>query len=134
MALNVHRSDAVNKLPLASGKFEMADSGDIDLIAEYSMTFEDEKNPAVRKSKEQVLKITESKIASGDVFKWTDKGHIVSVAAINRKTKNAGIVGLVYTPEEFRRNGYATSHVQKLSEYILQKGFKYCGLCVVGKR
>jgi uncharacterized protein len=53
---------------------------------------------------------------------------MVAVAAINRKTKNAGIIGLVYTPIEYRRKGYATSHVRKLSEYILQKGFTYCGL------
>jgi uncharacterized protein len=42
--------------------------------------------------------------------------------------QNAGIVGLVYTPEKYRRNGYATNHVQRLIEYILQKGFIYCGL------
>ena len=128
MELIVHRLTTVNKLPLATGKFEMADSNDLDLITEGSMTFENEKSPAVRKSKEQVLKITQNKIALGEVFKWTDKGNVVCVATINRKTKNAGIIGLVYTPEEYRRNGYATSHVQKLSEYILQNGFKYCGL------
>ena len=128
MILMVHRLTTVNKLPLASGKFEMAGSNDVDLVAEWSMTFEEEKNPAVRKSKEQVLKSTQSKIASCDVFKWTDNGKVVSIAAINRKTRNAGIVGLVYTPKQYRRRGYATSHVQRLSEYILQKGFKYCGL------
>ena len=128
MALIVHRLTAVNKLPLASGKFEMADDNDVDLLATWAMVFEEEKDPAVRKSKEQVLKITHSKIAAGDVFKWTDDGNTVCMAGINRRTKNAGIVGLVYTPVEYRRNGYATSHVQKLSEYILQQGFKYCGL------
>jgi uncharacterized protein len=128
MALIVHRLTAVNKLPLASGKFEMADNKDVDLLATWAMVFEEDKDPAVRKSQEQVLKITQSKIAAGDVFKWTDKGNRVSMAGINRRTKNAGIVGLVYTPVEYRRNGYATSHVQRLSEYILQKGFKYCGL------
>ncbi len=128
MTLIVHKLTAVNKLPLATGKFEMANSTDIDLVARWSMTFEEEKNPAVRKSKDQVLKITQDKIALGDVFKWTDKGNVVCIATINRKTKNAGIVGLVYTPEEYRSNGYATSHVQKLSEYILKNGFKYCAL------
>ena len=128
MTLIVHRLTTINKLPLATGKFEIADSNDVDLITDWFMTFEDEKNPAVRRRKGQVLKVTQHKVASGDVFKWVDKGNIVSIAAINRKTKNAGIIGLVYTPEECRGNGYATSHVQKLSEYILQNGFKYCGL------
>jgi uncharacterized protein len=128
MTLIVHRLTVVNKLPRASGKFEMADSNDVELLAAWSMVFEEEKDPAARKSEEQVLKITQSKIAAGDVFKWTDKGKSVCMAAINRRTKNAGIIGMVYTPDEYRRSGYATSHVQKLSEYTLQKGFKYCGL------
>lgn len=128
MTLIVHQLTTVNKLPAAAGKFEMADSNDVDLVAGWSLTFEDEKNPAVRNSKEQVLKTTQAKIALGNIFKWTDKGNTVCIAAINRKTKNAGIIGLVYTPDEYRGNGYATSHVQKLSEYILQNGFKYCGL------
>jgi predicted GNAT family acetyltransferase len=128
MTLIVHQLTTVNKLPAAAGKFEMADGNDVDLVARWALTFEDEKSPAVRNSKEQVLKITQAKIALGNIFKWTDKGNIVCIAAINRKTKNAGIIGLVYTPDEYRGNGYATSHVQKLSEYILQNGFKYCGL------
>ena len=128
MTLLVHRLTAVNKLPRAPGTFGKADIGDADLIATWSMTFEEEKNPAVRKNNEQLLKITQDKIAAGDVFKWTDQGNMVSVAAINRRTKNAGIVGLVYTPNEHRGKGYATSHVQTLSEYLLQKGVKYCGL------
>jgi predicted GNAT family acetyltransferase len=50
------------------------------------------------------------------------------MAAINRKTRNVGVIGHVYSPEEYRRKGYATAVVQKLSEYILQNGFRYCGL------
>ena len=128
MTLIVHQLTTVNKIPVAPGRFEMADSQDAALIAAWSMTFEEEKDPAVRKRRAEVLKITESKIASGDIFKWTDNGKLVCMAAINRRTKNAGIVGLVYTPEEYMGKGYATSHVQKLSEYILRKGFAYCGL------
>ena len=128
MTLLVHRLTAVNKLPLAPGIFEKAGTGDADLIATWSMTFEEEKDPALRKSKEQLLKITQIKIAAGDVFKWTDQANMVCIAAINRRTKNAGIVGLVYTPNEHRGKGYATSHVQTLSKYLLQKGVSYCGL------
>lgn len=128
MALIVHQLTKVNQLPLAAGKFEQAGENDVELIARWSMTFEAEKKPEVRKTMEQLVEITQAKIATGDIFKWTHSENVVSIAAINRKTKNTGIVGLVYTPEEYRRKGYASSHVQKLSEHILQKGFKYCGL------
>ena len=50
------------------------------------------------------------------------------MAAMIRKTKRFGIVSLVYTPDKLRGNGYATSCVQKLSEHLLQSGFKSCGL------
>ena len=69
-----------------------------------------------------------TRIGLGTIFKWIDNNEIVSIAAIVRKTKNAGIVGLVYTPGKFRGRGYATSCVQKISELILSNGYSYCGL------
>jgi predicted GNAT family acetyltransferase len=128
MTLIVHQLKSVNKIPLSPGKFEIASIEDANEIASRSMVFEEDKNPALRKTKEQLLKITERKITDGDIFKWTDQGDMVSIAAINRRTKNVGIIGLVHTPEEKRGRGYASSIVRTLSEYILENGYTYCGL------
>lgn len=68
MTLIVHELTTINELPLAKGKFEMAENKDIDPVTQWSMTFEEEKDPAVRRSREQVLNATRHKIASGDIF------------------------------------------------------------------
>ena len=126
--LIVHRLASVNDLPSASGKFEPANTDDIDLISNWTVNFEKEAQTFPVKSKEQSLKTTRIRVSSDSMFKWTVGGEIVSIAAIVRRTRHLGIVGLVYTPEKFRGNGYATSCVQKLSEYVLQNGFRHCGL------
>jgi predicted GNAT family acetyltransferase len=126
--LIVHKLTSVNGLPLTTGRFETANADDIDLIAEWTIGFEKDAKAFPIKTKEQALKTTQERIALGNLFKWVDKGEIVSIAAIVRKTRHLGIVGLVYTPDESRGKGYATSCVQKLSEHILQNGFKYCAL------
>lgn len=128
MTLIVHQLKTVNKIPLSPGKFEIASIEDADEIAIRSMVFEEDKNPSIRKTINQLINITERKIKDGDIFKWTDQGEMVSIAAINRRTMNVGIVGMVHTPEAYRGKGYASSIVRTLSEYILQNGFTYCGL------
>jgi predicted GNAT family acetyltransferase len=128
LSLIVHKLTSVNSFPLANGSLELADADDVELIARWTMNFETDAKIFPVKSKEQALEETRRKITSGCLFKWTDKRQIVSIAAIMRKTRQLGIVGLVYTPTESRGKGYATSCVQKLSEYILQNDFKYCGL------
>lgn len=128
MTLVVHKLLSVNDLPLADGKLELAAAADTDLIAEWTINFQEDAKAFPVKSKDQALESARMQIASGSMFKWIDNGEIVSIAAIVRRTRNLGIVGLVYTPAELRNKGYATSCVQKLSEYILEDGFKYCGL------
>lgn len=124
----VHQLDKVNPLPLASGDFESATSDDLDLLTAWTIQFEKDANIFPKQSVEQIHKSVLGKINSGNFFKWVDHREIVSMAAIARKTKNIGIVGYVYTPENLRGRGYATSCVHRLSEVILSQGFRYCGL------
>lgn len=44
------------------------------------------------------------------------------------ETPNGVRVGLVYTPAELRRRGYATSCVSRLTQLLLDSGKKYCCL------
>ena len=124
----IHKLTSVNDLPIATGKLEPADINDVDLIAEWSIKFERDAQTFPIKNQERALKEAKRKITTGSVFEWVKGGKVVSIAAIVRRTRHLGIVGLVYTPGELRGNGYATSCVKKLSEHILQSGFKYCGL------
>lgn len=60
-------------------------------------------------------------------FLWED-GFPVSMAAQCRKTENGAVIGNVYTPPQFRGNGYAQSLVAALSQLLLDRGNKFCCL------
>jgi hypothetical protein len=128
MTMIVHRLSRVNDLPVVPGSFRTAVNEDLVLIMDWTLRFKKEADPAYPMSRDENLKMVRSGIADRDFFLWIDKNVAVSMAAINRKTRNVGVVGYVYSPEEHRKKGYATALVQRLSEHILQSGFKYCGL------
>jgi predicted GNAT family acetyltransferase len=70
----------------------------------------------------------EVKIQAGDVYLWELDGRPVSIAAKTRPTKNGISIGLVYTPAEHRRHGYASACVATLSQLLLDQGYQFCAL------
>jgi hypothetical protein len=52
----------------------------------------------------------------------------VSIACRGQPTPNGARIGLVYTPPEYRRKGYASACVAGLSQTLLNQGHKYCFL------
>jgi uncharacterized protein len=128
MTMIVHRLSQVNELSLVSGSIRIAENEDLEMIVDWTLRFKKEADPAYPLSGDEILKMVSSGIAGRIFFLWTDNGVVVSMAAINRRTRHVGVVGYVYSPEEHRKKGYATALVQKLSKHILQNGFMYCGL------
>ena len=126
--LIVHELVRVNELPMSKGSFEKVKHEEAELITGHRITFENETFGFTRLNYDELLKDTETKIKNGNMFSWKVNEEIVSMAAIMRNTKNIGIIGLVYTPPQFRGNGYATGTVLKLSELIFKRGFSKCGL------
>ena len=107
MTMIVHRLIQINKLSQITGKFKRAQDQDAAPITAWTLRFKKEANPMDRADKTEILNAVNARIADGNLFLWTDHGGPVSMAAINRKTKNVGIVGYVYSPEEHRRKGNA---------------------------
>ena len=50
------------------------------------------------------------------------------MACKTRPTKRGISVGMVYTPPELRRRGFATACVGELSRLLLREGWAYCTL------
>jgi hypothetical protein len=67
------------------------------------------------------------RLADGDIFVW-DTGEPVSMASKTRPTKRGISIGMVYTPAELRKRGYATACVGELSRLLLRDGWAYCTL------
>lgn len=60
-------------------------------------------------------------------FIWQDKIP-VAIACRSGLTPNGVGINMVYTPPEYRRNGYASACVAALSQTLLSLGCKYCFL------
>jgi predicted GNAT family acetyltransferase len=76
---------------------------------------------------EETGKTAAARIGDGDVFVWED-GEPVSMACKTRPTRSGISVGMVFTPPERRRSGYATACVGELSRMLLREGSDYCAL------
>jgi predicted GNAT family acetyltransferase len=67
------------------------------------------------------------RLGDGAVYLWED-GSPVSMAVRTRPTDNGISVGMVYTPPDYRRRGYATACVTELSRLLLAEGRQFCSL------
>ena len=126
--LLVQKLIKTNDITISDGCFEACSINDTELLVEWTFNFFEEEELIPKKSMSEVENTVKGLLETQDFFCWKYNGKIVSIAAILRKTKNIGIVGLVFTPKEYRGNGYASSCVKKLSDHILENGFKCCGL------
>ncbi|MDI6600611.1 MAG: GNAT family N-acetyltransferase [Thermoanaerobacteraceae bacterium] len=70
----------------------------------------------------QVLPDVEYTIANNRWYLVEDGGEIVSAACTFAETDDYAIIGVVYTPDEFRGRGYATSLMTRLSSDLLHEG------------
>ena len=63
----------------------------------------------------------------GTVYLWENEIP-VAIACIARLTPNGAGISMVYTPPEYRKQGYAKACVAALSQILLEKGYKFCFL------
>ena len=106
------------------GRFRPATSGDQNVLASWVEAF-----GAEAKLPEPVdaSRVVADGIRRGRLHVW-DADRPVSMAAWAGKTPNGVRITLVYTPREFRGNGYATACVGALTTQQLQQGNAFCWL------
>ncbi len=71
--------------------------------------------------------LAQTMVRDGRLYFWDDGGRR-SMAGRTRPTPNGESIGAVYTPPEFRRNGYASAVAAGLSQRILDDGKSFCAL------
>ncbi|BDA67022.1 hypothetical protein RIVM261_028940 [Rivularia sp. IAM M-261] len=69
----------------------------------------------------------ERQLSQNNAYLWYNQAP-VSMACRTRSTPNGIAVSMVYTPPEYRRQGYASNCVAALSQELLNQGYKYCFL------
>ncbi|MFZ3588805.1 GNAT family N-acetyltransferase [Bacillus sp. DJP31] len=122
----IYQLDVVNEERIGSGVMRLAGVQDLDTISQWIYDFAkvtpDLLTPEVARQK------AEDDVNSQTIYLWTLNNSVVSMAKEARPTNNGVVVTLVFTPEEYRGMGYASSLVASLSKHLLEEGYKFCSL------
>lgn len=123
--MRVYELLKVNKINKSNGIFRIGEKSDLKTISRWIIDLEKDEGSKI--TEEKAVEIAQDKINNKQLYIWEDKKP-VSMACTARETRNGIVVNMVYTPKEYRRNGYASSCVATLSQYLLDKGYKFCSL------
>ncbi|MDJ0636128.1 MAG: GNAT family N-acetyltransferase [Xenococcaceae cyanobacterium MO_188.B29] len=129
LALRIHQLEAVSSLKQAkqiSGYLRQATASDHQLLTTWIQDFRQEAL-GQNAPKSESDRWFDSKLKQDSLFVWQDQ-TIVSMVAYGGKTPQGIRINAVYTPPEYRQNGYATACVAAISQKLLDRGYKYCFL------
>jgi GNAT superfamily N-acetyltransferase len=114
MSQGIYELRKVNPAAIAApGHFRLAESRDLDLLTTW--------HGEVQRASLDGL------IQAQHIGVWEDR-RVVSCAAQARPTTHGVGINHVFTPEEFRRKGYATACVASLCRHLLNAGQQFCYL------
>ena len=117
---------AVRPPPAPPGRFRMATAADGDVLEPWLVAFgADIDEPTASADAARVVART---TRANDLAVWEHDGALVSMAVVTRRTPWSSSIGLVYTPPELRRRGYASAVVAALSQRELDAGQRWCSL------
>lgn len=126
MAQRIYRLDSVNEVPTPPGRMRLATLEDKDLVSEWGRAFTAEAGGPTASSRPE--RDMTPFIESGNIYLWENGGKPVSLTLKSRPTEHSMAIGLVYTPPEHRRKGYATACVAAVCREILKSGYDFCTL------
>ena len=118
-----------DNIVVSSGQFSLAETDDLEKISEltYNYHLEEYKERAFR-DYENIKNGTKHNLDNELIFKWMDNGEITSIIQVVSHQCNLPIIGSFYTDKKIRGNGYGSSLLFSLTNYLLSNGYEKCGL------
>lgn len=130
MSHGVFSIDRVEEVPEVPGGPRPADAEDVDLLIDWIVAFRQEADPD--SSTEGIPVAVRSRLqrdgSQSGFWIWEVDGVPVSLSGHGGETPNGIRIGPVYTPELYRRHGYATALVATQSAWLLDHGHRFCFL------
>ncbi|HSJ38908.1 MAG TPA: GNAT family N-acetyltransferase [Planococcus sp. (in: firmicutes)] len=115
----LYRIDALAPgLEKSRGSWRVANKRDAELLEEWYLLFEKETGIGASSHKEASMKI-EQFLDDKEVYVWEVEGETVSCMKKARPSKHGITVSFVFTPEKYRRKGYARTMVAEVTEELL---------------
>jgi uncharacterized protein len=124
MSMRIYRLDQLETASFNAGVMKNAGEDDISRLIEWTRQFNQETQLRDQMDEKTIV---EGYVREQRLYIWED-GEARAMAGYAGPTPNGLRVNMVYTPPEFRRQGYATSLVAALSQKILDSGKKFCFL------
>jgi predicted GNAT family acetyltransferase len=123
MSMNIMRLDGVNEIARAPGYLRLLREDDLFFVPFWERAFEEECRVLVNDIPTHVEQL-KTRIDMKTHYIW-ENSYPVSQARHARNTQNGAVLSGVYTPPQFRGNGYATSLVAELSQILLDMGRQF---------
>ncbi|WPU66613.1 GNAT family N-acetyltransferase [Peredibacter starrii] len=112
-----------------SGSLRTIMPSEVDLVTKWMLGFAAESLPPAERHDESYWKeFAEKTISNQFAHCWVVNDVPVALACISRPTLNGITINGVYTPVEYRKKGYASHAVARLSQKMLDSGKKFCVL------
>ncbi|RIK44937.1 MAG: GNAT family N-acetyltransferase [Chloroflexi bacterium] len=127
MHMRAFELQQVDHPPYPPGKLRLATSADKELLVQWVTAFGFEALHEPDQDLERAYQGVERALRHQNFFVWDDNGP-VSLAGRARPTRRGITIGPVYTPPEFRHQGYATALVAALSQRLLDEGKQFVTL------
>ena len=126
MSMNIMRLDQVSVPQKAPGHCRTLREDDLFFVPYWERLFNEDCHIEVFDILTGLERV-KGRLGKDVHYIWED-GHPVSQAAVERHTQNGAVIGHVYTPPFYRGKGYASSVVARLSQDLLERGYKFCCL------
>ncbi|EAW37956.1 GNAT family N-acetyltransferase [Lyngbya sp. PCC 8106] len=124
MHLRIHQLKQVEPIPKVSGFLRLATENDRALLFNWYEEFIQEAAPSEPTSIEKTVNYH---LGQNHIYLWKNEVP-VSMSLATKATQNSSRIGLVYTPPEYRKKGYASACVASLSQQLLDQGNQTCYL------
>jgi uncharacterized protein len=122
--MRLYQLTQVEPIPLTGGNLRLATECDRALLIKWVTAFESEIELI---NSPQIERIVDLALKRQSVYLWED-GAPVSLVGHRPISPTAARINLVYTPLEFRCQGYATAAVATLTQKLLDQGCDRCFL------
>jgi len=120
----------LNELVLIHGTHRLALPEEAKIVAEWMIDFQLEAF-TIELDYQAARERADKLISENKVYFYENKDKkVVSMAIATRKLPHGTTITYVFTPEQYRGNGYAAANIYYLSKELLERGNEFCSLFI----